>query len=322
MSVYEELKVGRLDVDEVVGAGMPPYARNKIFLDPTYGSDGNDGLSFTTAVKTLDTALGKIVTGRQDRIYYISGSSGINLTSTILWTYHYSQFSGITSGLGQGSRARFFPVGTVSAVSPMITVSGSGNYFSDLYFSHDKAHADNHNVCTVSGAYNRFDRCNFAGPLDGATQGADTAYKTLIVSAGYNLFNHCIIGLDTAAMSVANCLLSLAGTNHAMNTFEDCIFLMQANASAPFFIVDSPTSGQGTGSLFKRCSFINVRGQAQTITYAVSWAEAGGGLAHIFDQCTFFGVADIIATGNVSRTQFSQYGETAITLGLNLVPAV
>jgi len=317
----EEYSVGQLTVDNIIGGGINPFVRRVIYLDPTNGSDGYSGKKIDSARRTMASALSLIQNNRHDMIYYISGTSGITLTAAMFWsttgltggtTLNYSKLCGVNSGNAQGARSRIFNAS--SGVTPILTVAGTGNYFSDFYLSDSSS--DAHGTALVSGSYNRFDRVNFAGPLG---NGADTAYRTLTVTGAYNLFKDCVIGLDTAPMSAANGLLSFgaAGVNHPMNFFEDCRFLMQNNTNkTPFFIYDQGTTGQGTGSLFKRCSFINVRGQAQTLTYAISWAETGGGLQHVFEDCVFVGVDDIIATGNVSRAVFTAYGETTTKIGI------
>lgn len=329
MARKEQYSIGELTVEKIIG-GMGQSVRNIYYLDPTNGSDGNTGKSISKARKTFAAACALISNNKDDMIYYVAGTSGITQAAGYFWsttgltggtTLSYSKLVGANSGNIQGARSRFF---NAASISPQFTVAGTGNYFADLYFSEGGDAAANHNCFTVSGSYNRFDRVNFAGPI-GSTSGADTAYRTLIVTGAYNLFDHCIIGLDTAPMSAANGLLSFGGAavNHPMNTFEDCTFLMQNNTNkTPFFIYDEGTTGQGTGSLFKRCSFINVRGQAQTLTYAISWAETGGGIQHVFQDCDFVGVDDIIATENVSRAIFTARGETTTKIGISQQTAV
>ncbi len=325
---HQKLSVNELTVGNIIGGGMVSEEK-VIYLDPTNGSDGNDGLAITGAVKTFTEAAARMVNSRQNAIVYIAGTSGITQTAAYFWTttgltggtaLNHTKLMGINSGNLYGARSRFFQgaYATYGAISPMFTVAGTGNYFSDLYWSGGNGGADNHNVVTVSGTYNRFDRCNFAGPLH-ATEGADTDWRTLIVTGGANMFSGCIIGLDTASMSAANALLSFgaAGANHPCTIFEDCMFLMQANATTPLFLIDAGTTGQGSGSLFRRCSFVNVRGQATSLSYAITWAEVGGGLQHVFHDCDFVGVSNIIATANVSRAVFTARGETAAKIGIS-----
>ena len=203
-------------------------------------------------------------------------------------------------------------IGHSGVCSPMLTVSGNGNLFANLRFMHGNGDASNLNLLTVTGAGNTFQNCDFAGPIN-ATEGATAAYKTAIISGGsQNYFVGCTFGAVTAAMSAANCLLNFASTNGG-NMFEDCHFYIQANAVSPFFINVTDTFG---GNEFVNCVFDNVRGQATSMTYGISWTPAGGGLDMLFHNSIFKGVGDIIATGNVSRAVFTTYGETTTKIGI------
>ncbi len=229
-------------------------------------------------------------------------------SSALTWSNSLTHLVGMAPTGMWGFRSR---IGHSGVVTPMLTVSGSDNLFANLYFMHGNGDASNLNCLTVSGSRNTFMNCQFAGPIN-ATEGGTAGYKTIILTGSLNYFNHCIVGAQTAGMSAANCLLNF-NSSQSGNIFEDCIFMIQGNATTPLFITVTDTFG---GNTFIRCKFFNIRGQATSLAYAMTWTPAGGGLNMLFDECVFAGVDDIIATGNVSRAVFTAYGETTTKIGI------
>ena len=53
------------------------------FVDGVHGSDGNNGLSPQTAIKSLDVAYNLCLGGQNEIVYVIGGTSSVNLSSAI-----------------------------------------------------------------------------------------------------------------------------------------------------------------------------------------------------------------------------------------------
>jgi hypothetical protein len=136
----------------------------------------------------------------------------------------------------------------VSSLKPLVTFSGDGCYVENIEFmsSLDNAYA---NGVLVSGMRNHFKHCHFAG-IGHATQDVTDAYS-LSVTGDENVFENCVIGLDTTVRAGANNELVISGMR---NVFKNCIFISYS-VTAGRFIVSSTATNKW--NLFENCSFIN-----------------------------------------------------------------
>ena len=137
MARHEQLSVGELQVDNLISGG--DVFRRKIYLDPTNGSDGNDGVAIDRPVKTLDFGLDKLTTGRKDGILMVPGTSGLSLSADPDWNYNLLSLIGIGPEARMNHRAR---IGMSTTFTPFFTVSGYGNLFQNFYTMHGTAAGD------------------------------------------------------------------------------------------------------------------------------------------------------------------------------------
>lgn len=291
---HEQLSVGELEVDSITGAGIELFSRKKIYLDPTAGSDGNDGLTITRAKKTLAAALGRITTGKSDTIIWVQGASHLSLSADPAWSYNLTNLVG-NAGPGMVNKRCKITMASDYG-SPALTISGYGNVFANLFHEHGfGATKVALQGVAISGHYNTFKGVHFGGPLND-TLGADASYRGVVITGINSHFDHCVFGFDTIDRTGANSLVSL-GPN-TMTTFEDCIFLTRISGTTPYFFEVLNTSAV-TRAFFKRCQFI-----ALSTNMAVTMAEAfnftgGSTCAMVFDsECTFMKVTKIAATGS------------------------
>jgi hypothetical protein len=186
----------------------------------------------------------------------------------------------------------------------MLTISGYGNAFSDLYLRHGDAAAaaDTSLIGTlVSGNYNSFERVHWSTPLN-ATLGANSGYRGVSVTAAGNVhFDHCVIGTDSIDFTAGDLVRLGAGS---ITTWEDCLFLCRvgagASATTHFFEVLN-TSGM-TRAFFKRCQFVNFSTNMATLMTDAFTFTGGSSAAMVFDSgCTFVKVTDVAAAANYSR---------------------
>jgi len=270
------------------------------------------------AVKaTITEAINELESGKGDKIFI----SAENHTQAVGLTVS----TNICSIVGMGAptllntRAR---IGHDAIVADLLTVSGYGNYFENLYLMHGMAGMSataTPATTVVSGNRNYFKRCHFGGPMD-ASLGDNAAYDTLNISGQENLFEDCVIGVDTADRSAANCAVRFA-SGSARNVFRRCLFVMSADNAGAFFI--NVASGTDRWELFQDCLFTCFSANALVpLTYAVSFNN-GTASSLIFDQKTFFtGATDIVAVGNIARLWFGPSTNTANVAGLAINPAV
>jgi len=290
----ERYSIGELNVDRITGAGMPPFSRRKIFLDATSGSDGNDGLAFDRAKKTLAAALAKINTDKRDSIYLIGkSSSGLSLSADPAWTYNGTDLIGLDSGCIYGGRSR---IGMASDYgTPAITISGHNNRFSNIDFMHgfSSGHVAHVGV-SITGTRNAFFGCHFNGPLNTDLATA-TEYVGVSIAGSENYFNHCIFGARTLGRTQpAPNVKMIAGVGDQY--FEDCVFQVCLGDGDPTFLEIANTASTGL-AVFKRCMFIAFNSNwatAMTVAFQINGDYTCGIL--LDPQCQFYNVTAHIDT--------------------------
>jgi hypothetical protein len=279
---------------------IPNFGPNSqcIFCDPSGGSDGNVGTSPDTAVQTLARAY-SLLNNNSGDVLFLFGTASANLTTPLVWAKNLCSLIGVCSPVTENKRAR---IGQGSLVlSPMITVSGYGNYFANFYTQSGNGNAGNLVGMQVTGARNCFENVHFGGPFN-ATEAGTAGYMLVQLSGAQECtFRKCAFGTTTVARSAANCLVEFDSNAGRIN-FEDCEFLSMASATSPLMLNNSAVNGIVDFVLCKDCTFIN---------FSVNWAEylaaaianAGGNSGAILLQnCMFAGITAIGAAGNLLRT--------------------
>lgn len=229
-------------------------------------SDGNDGLTPARALKTISAAYGKCTADKNDTVFVIaSGNSAAettdDLTDTLTWAKDLTHLIGITPGGLIAGRAR---IGTqTTAITPLVNVTANGCLIQNIHVFHGVS-ADNTGLIAVqvAGDRNVFRNCHFAG--GGVSTTADDAgMRSLkLTGADENLFENCVIGLDTVDRSTtANYELELDGGS-TRNVFRGCKFLTYGSGAHGMVLVDA--DGIDRFVLFEDCSFINPIDSATT----------------------------------------------------------
>ncbi len=174
----------------------------------------------TRLYATVEDAYAAAVTNANDVIYYLAGANSNSLTASLTWSKNYTHLIGVAAPVGAAKRARIFMTSTITT-SPMITVSGTGCIFKNVYIFHGINNAAALGCVTVSGGRNYFENVHFAG-IGNDTQDAADAFSLKLNGAAENYFYNCQIGLDTIARgSAANAELWLDGSS-VRNHFKDC----------------------------------------------------------------------------------------------------
>lgn len=187
-------------------------------------------------------------------------------------------------------RARF---GMSTTFTPMITVSGSGNYFKNFYLMHGTAVGD-YISCLVSGNRNVFENVHFAGPMV-AAQGGGTGYLGVHVTGSENYFKNCVFGSKGIARDEVTPNLKIAGGD---NVFENCWFVCQLTDTDPIFVyVDNATS---TNAWFKGCQFL-AWSPNHAVAMAVAFVFGAGASADITldPGCSFHNVTKLAASASM-----------------------
>lgn len=240
------------------------------WLDPTNGNDGNDGSAPDNAVKTLPVAYALLADGKNDVLYYIAGSSSISLAVEFVWAKSYTHFVGVCAPTFTGQRARIFATAGNLDLDPLILISGSGCHFENIrvFLGVDDAQALK--AVKVTGNYNSFINCEFAGGGH-VTCAVDGAASLMIDGGGENYFGHCSFGTTTidAATGVAVLLLD---TLAKRNVFEDCLFKLRAGNAGAVLVEVADADGVEDYQYFNDCFFLGTsvnQGTAMTAGFAL-----------------------------------------------------
>lgn len=289
MSRHEELSVGELTVDSIKGggAGLSGW-RNKYYLNAAIGSDGNNGKSFDQPLKTYATAEDKLETLKKDCIILEESASSISLASATTWDKSLCGLIGTSHGkFNQRSR-----IGMSTTFTPMLTVSGYGNYFANLYTMHGTAAGD-YTGWYITGERNVLENVHLGGPMI-AAQGGHASYIGNYFTGSEGYYKSCVFGTHTIDRDEVAPTLKLGPGVHV---FEDCLFTMSIADTDPYHILIDNTSAS-TEVWFKNCQF-----------HAFSANQAAKAAVAFTFSSTYS--ADIIIDANCSLSGITKWAASA-----------
>lgn len=240
--------VGGMDVIGLGGGKV-------FFLDPTNGSDNNLGTSPDAAFASFTTAYAALTANQHDVLVYIAGSTSLTLSAAATWAKSYTHFIGVAAPTMIGQRARIFQLSTLTAASPLITISANGCVFANLYIFQGVDDATSLINVSVTGQRNYFENVHFAGGGH-ATQAIDGGASLLLNGGDENTFVNCTIGVDTVAAATG--MVGLAfDAEAARNVFRNCNFLLYAGNAGAAFVEVVDNAGIDRWNLFDNCMFLN-----------------------------------------------------------------
>lgn len=293
------------------------------WVDPANGSDSNDGLTPATALDTIGAAYAKTTDKAGDVIYFLNdgNTTGSSREATIplTWSNDNTHLIGLCAPVGISPRARITPVSTAAlTANPVLTVSGHGNIFANLQIAHFGADTDSIAArgVDVTGNRNYFYNCHIVG-IPNANTGDEANACDLYINGGQeNLFEKCVIGVDTVARSTTNSCVEFVGAA-TRNRFKDCDLLVFAdNAGALFVKID------GSGDIDRFVKFEGgmwhnaVESTGTTMTSAVNVHNSAGGTL-VLKNVDIIGATDVAAADN-GNVWVSNVGGAA-TGGLSIV---
>jgi hypothetical protein len=256
---------------------------------------------------TIAEANGRL-TSLQNDVVIITPESH-SLTESLTISKNATHWVGASAPSFMNQRSR---IGMSTTFTPMVSITGYGNSFRNLYLMHGTAVGDYVGVA-ITGSRNSFHNVHFAGPLAEA-QASDANFRGVTVVAAETYFSRCTFGNFTRNCDEATALFK-QGAGCGVTIFEDCVFLLRVTAGQtdPFFVeLDNATD---TGDvIFKRCTFV-----AQIGTPAVVFSVLGAGLGRIIldAACQFIGVAALADATDDSYILIPRtYNTTDDSLGL------
>lgn len=245
------------------------------FVKPASGSDGHDGTTVDRALATVGQAFSLAAANRNDTIYLFGeGNSADNSSSrvsaTLTWNKDMVHLVGVAAPSIVSQRARIAVTSGAAAMSPMVDVTANACIFKNIQFFHGQAEATALLNVRVTGQRNYFENVHFAGVGD-ATQSAAGAASLAIVGGAENVFNHCVIGLDTTTRD-ADATEILLDTAATRNLFEDCHISSYISAAGFASVTIADSTGIDRWLRFNRCLFttdsVN-QGTTQTEVFSI-----------------------------------------------------
>jgi len=321
--------------------GSGPWTGTSFFVDPANGSDSYDGKSPTRAFATIYKGHDACTAGKNDVVYLIGdgGTAGTARLSaalatsvdssvtvgTLIWSKNATHLIGITAPT-MNRRARIAtPTGTYTyttfgSVANLITVSGSGCYFSNFsVFSQFSTGGTGEIMMEVTGQRNVFDGVDLLGPASTAAIQAAGSRTVKITAGGENTFRNCHLGVDTVTRSAANATVEFA-TATARNTFENCTFPMYTDDAAALWVLGSAAGCIDRWQKFNRCLFLNnVESGSTGLTVGCSLPASAGGML-VMAKCDAVGMTKWGDTAALAQMYVSNVGGAA-TDGLMLAPS-
>jgi hypothetical protein len=285
----------------IVGGTLPPFTGNYFFVDYGDGNDGNTGAP-DNPLKTLAAAYAKTTSGNNDVVFIVGNGSYSTytqrLTATLTWANNATHLIGLTAPSMFTPMARISNLTTATAeINPMLAVSGNGCIFSNFsMFQGVGQSATPEQLVDISGSNNYFGRIHFGGMGATASTGGAASTSSYVLNflsgAQENLFENCVVGLDTVARTVINSSVKFtAASGSTRNVFRNCIFpaCVTGSGSGAFFIDASASTSVDRFNTFQNCLFTSAIGSTGSAISAAVNPPTGGGII-LLDNCTSAGV--------------------------------
>ena len=298
---------------------------NTFFVRPVNGRDGNDGKSPKRAFKTLTEALAKCTAGQNDVVYLMAESDSAGGTTdyqgaTLNWNKDLCHLIGVNSGPRMSQRSRVAFTSTYAGASNLFTLSANGCLIQGVEFYAGVASVNPTGCMLVTGERNHVRKCHIAGMGNTANDIAG-AYSVQLsgAGAGENLFDDCVIGLNTLTLGAHLNSQILCAGYAARNTFRNCLVQMFTNHATNHVFLRAPAASIDRYLIFEDTQFLNAIDSGSTgLTEAfVVVATSNGTVLLLGGRTGFVGATDWNSTdsGNVRSIDGSI---TSATFGLGV----
>ena len=272
------LQVGRSDIRSMLDGRGPG---DIYFVDYEKGADGNDGLSWAKAFRTLSRAYSAATTNNNDMIF-IDGNSTVVETAMITWAKNRIHVFGENGPLpiyGQGAGAKVqLGVTTAATDTATLRVTGVRNTFNGIKFVNSNTLATNLHCVEEAGEYNRYTACEF---YKSALLTTDLTAE-LLMNGDSSSFVSCTFGslVNTRGAAGKECPCvkldreTVAGKVCRDGVFVDCRFLTKAAHVDVCFIYGKNATDVERSLLLVRPIFWNCVLAAATPANGVNFAAA------------------------------------------------
>ena len=296
----------------MVGGGIPMPGTSVgryIFVDATYGSDGNDGASWETAVKTVAQAYSMATTNHDD-VIVLSTYDVHTLTAMLSITKNRVHFVGDMYGRTYGQRARIYmgvTVTTSPATQMMVRNTGVGNTFTGIKFWSDNTLAECVATVGEGGEYAVYRNCEFYN----STLLNSNTRAELVLNGDSTQFYNCTFGsladvvvgnvVRPAVLMTAATVTGYASSNGSSYDilFDGCKFWKNAGGTGTSFIKLADADLTRVMEI-KDCTFIANKAGSVPATAITSATLTGSQILLSGSTCAFNCTATGTATGIIS----------------------
>ena len=277
---YEQLGVGVLNVDNIIGPGAQTEMGigQKWYADYTNGSNGNSGKTAGTSLKTVNAGYSAMVETQNDTLFCLPGTPSV-LSEDLTWAKDFTHLVGLggpaveSDHWVEGVTITSDWTGTASVIT--LDITGHRNQFYNVNIQQPQAAAAAVTACRVSSYGNYFKNVHFCGMMTD-TQDTGTASSSLemYTYSGFSIFEDCIIGT------------SLYDTRSAVN--------------GQILFSNTDISKLPQDILFKGCRILN---RSATATNPAVYLKANNAMDRLleFRDCTFYNFwvdpSDILTSG-------------------------
>ena len=264
-----------------VGGGSIPITSGKyFFVNSDIGSDGNDGLSLETPLKTVLAAYNKMTSDKYD-VCLCFGSASHTLSAMLTISKNRCIFIGMDgAGRRYGQRTKW-TMGVTTATTDVFAVknTGIGNVFKNIKFVNNNTVTENNAAFGCGGEYSYFENCEF---YDSTKLTSDT-HAELVLNGDSAQFFGCNFGSLADSVSgdkVRPAVLLTAGTVGAGLVsrdvlFESCHFWKNAGGTTTAFVKGGATDVERVME-FHDCQFIaNVLGAQPAVAISSATLTVG-----------------------------------------------
>lgn len=299
------LKYGaKIMPDDIAGMLGLPVIGNIFYVDPYAGSDSaNSGSTEDNALKTVAAAYDKCTSGNND-VVLIAPTGGTGRTTepaAIAWAKRFTHLIGAGAPTATSIRSGMSFTLTAATTTPQFVLSENGCIFKNITFY--QGVATSYVMASITGDYNYFENCHFAGLSDATAASEANGVVLLMSGAEETRFVGCTFGNDNVARSAANTLIDFQ-SGASKTIFEGCRFLTYATAATAIDVRADSVNDIGRFVDFNGCAFVNyVDGTSLTQTVVMTLNAAPGGVIIIRGGTISTGATDWANAFNQVRVE-------------------
>lgn len=251
----------------------------------------------------ITSALAAMTTGRND-VAILSPDSH-TLGAALTWNKNMTHLIGAYGPAMMNHRSR---LGVTGNFTPVVSVTGYGNTFANLYTMWGAADAGNLKGWSITGVRNSFMNVHFAGPMSAtqAVNGASCCHLDGGTDGAEAYFENCTFGTDTIERTDGVSSLMLGGIQRSI--FKNCLFLSGSDSGLDSYMIEAEADAYGW-AYFDNCKFINIStaGFVNSMAVALLSGATSAAFRFLFSAgTTFHGITDIIAASDEAKVEFGR----------------